>query len=223
MVTAIPTGSKNIFATPKRSATWDDYIEIRDRCEADPQDRSRIFFNKNLLWVKDMGWEGINHARVNNLFTLLIGLWLMAHPEQTADSLGGCLLEKIGVQSASPDLVVYVGDGIPQWQPGESRRINLNEWRVPNLVGEVSDTTLAIDLDEMKQLYAAMGVPEYWVIDVQGRRVLAFRLQDDGCYEQCIESVALPGLKIELLEATLEQLQQGTNILAANWFMKQLD
>ena len=60
------------------------------------------------------------------------------------------------------------------------------------------------------------------MIDVQGRRVLAFRLQDDGCYEQCIESVALPGLKMELLEATLEQLQQGTNILAANWFMKQL-
>lgn len=74
----------------------------------------------------------------------------------------------------------------------------------------------------MKQLYAAMGFPEYWVIDVKGRRVLAFLLQDDGCYEQCIESVALPGLGIELIEATLEQLQQGTNILVANWLMKQL-
>jgi Uma2 family endonuclease len=222
MVTTIPTGSNNAIVPSKRSATWDDYIEIRDRCEADPQDRSRIFFNKNLLWVKDMGWEGIIHSKVNSLFAMLVAFWFTVHPEQTAEFFGGCLLEKARFQSASPDFAVYVGEGIPQWQPGESRRINLNEWRVPDLVGEVADTTLAIDLDEMKQLYAAMGVPEYWVIDVQGRRVLAFRLQDDGYYEQCAESVALPGLKMELLEATLEQLQQGTNILAANWFMKQL-
>ena len=160
MVIAIQTGLKNTFATSKRSATWDDYIQMRDRCEADLQDRSCIFFNLGFLWVKDMGWEGINHSKVNSLFAMLIAFWFTVYPEQEAEFFGGYLLEKEKFQSASPDFAVYVGEGIPQWQAGESRRINLNEWRVPDLVGEVSDTTLAIDLDEMKQLYAAMGVPE---------------------------------------------------------------
>lgn len=59
-----------------------------------------------------------------------------------------------------------------------TRRVNLDKWRVPDLVAEISDTTLAIDLDEKKQLYLALGIPEYWIIDVKGRQVVAFRLVD---------------------------------------------
>ena len=36
------------------------------------------------------------------------------------------------------------------------------------LVVEVSDTTLAIDLGRKRSLYARAGVPEYWVVDVEG-------------------------------------------------------
>jgi Uma2 family endonuclease len=93
---------------------------------------------------------------------------------------------------------------------------------VPDLVGEIADTTLASDLDEKKHLYAALGIPEYWVIDVLGKRVIAFRLQETGKYLQCIESIALTGLSIELLEQTLDRLTKGTNITAANWFAQQI-
>ena len=40
------------------------------------------------------------------------------------------------------------------------------------LVIEVSDTTFDRDTGEKLQAYQAAGVPEYWVVDVQGRRVL---------------------------------------------------
>ena len=40
---------------------------------------------------------------------------------------------------------------------------------------EVSDTSLAYDRGAKAQLYAAAGVPAYWVFDVNARRVLAFR------------------------------------------------
>jgi len=40
------------------------------------------------------------------------------------------------------------------------------------LVIEVSDTTLAKDLGFKEQLYARAGVPEYWVIDLNEKRVL---------------------------------------------------
>lgn len=199
-------------------ATWEDYLRYRDDSTSE---RMRLFFNGNYLLV-DMGSEGINHARVSDLFTLLFGFWFSQFVTQTAESLGRCLLEKPNKRAASPDLVLYIGEGVPQWQEGEPRRINLTQWRVPDLVGEISDTTLATDLDEKKKLYADLEIPEYWVIDVLGRRAIAFRLQSDGKYQQCVYSVALNGLPIPLLDQTLERLSEGTNISAASWFAQQI-
>jgi Uma2 family endonuclease len=42
------------------------------------------------------------------------------------------------------------------------------------LVIEVSESTLEVDTHDMMSLYAAAGIPEYWVIDTTGR-VLVFR------------------------------------------------
>ncbi len=36
-----------------------------------------------------------------------------------------------------------------------------------------------------KHPYAALGIPEYWVVDVQEQRVFAFLLQADGQYRLC--------------------------------------
>jgi Uma2 family endonuclease len=184
-------------------------------------ERVKLFFNQGQLLI-DMGSEGINHASVSDLFTLLLGFWFSQYREQTAASFGRCLIEKPKTQAAAPDLVLYIGEGVPQWQSGEPRRIDLTQWRVPDLVGEVSDTTLATDLDEKKQLYAALLIPEYWVINVQGRQVLAFRLQENGKYQQITHSVALENLPVALLEQTLEHLSEGTNISAALWFAQQI-
>jgi Uma2 family endonuclease len=43
------------------------------------------------------------------------------------------------------------------------------------LVVEVSDTTLAYDRGDKANLYAAAGVDDYWVVDLNGRRVEAYR------------------------------------------------
>jgi Uma2 family endonuclease len=101
--------------------------------------------------------------------------------------------------------------------------VDLNRWRVPDLVGEVGDISLATDLDEKKQIYAALGVPEYWVIDVVGARVLAFHLDEFGRYQQIEVSVALAGLPILLINQTLDKLNQGlSNNSAAQWFAQQI-
>ncbi|MDY7015472.1 MAG: Uma2 family endonuclease, partial [Cyanobacteriota bacterium] len=121
-----------------------------------------------------------------------------------------------------PDLILYIGEGSPRWTQGEPRRINLDRWRIPDLVGEISDTTLATDLDEKKRLYAALGIPEYWVVDLKGCRVFAFRLQADNLYQQVEESTALKGLAIALLDRSLERMQQETNGRVALWFSQQL-
>ena len=197
------------------SATWTEYVERVENLE----EQERVFFNLDTIWI-DMGNEGINHSRFNELFTLILGFWFARQTDVKFDLLGGCVMEKPQIQSAAPDKVLYVGGNSPRWQPGEPRRVNLDLWRVPDLVAEISDTTLAIDLDEKKQLYLALGIPEYWVIDVKGRQVLAFILVE-GKYEQCSESVALTGLPIELLEQTLEQMD-NENGSAALWFAAQI-
>jgi Uma2 family endonuclease len=43
------------------------------------------------------------------------------------------------------------------------------------LVGEVSNTTLAFDLTTKARLYARSRIPEYWVLDVEARRLLVHR------------------------------------------------
>jgi Uma2 family endonuclease len=196
-------------------ATWADYERSRDGMV---EGEGRLFFNQGYLWV-DMGGEGINHARFNRLLGLVLFIWFSQKQGQTYDDLGGCQLEKTNHQAAAPDAVIYIGADFPQWEEGDSRFVNLDRWRVPDLVAEVADTTLASDLDEKKQLYAALAIAEYWVVDVKGQRVIAFRLDAVGRYQEIDVSIALTGLPIDLISQTLAKLSQGvSNSTAAQWF-----
>jgi Uma2 family endonuclease len=197
-------------------ATWTEYLQ---RFEYPRSDAEQVYFNLDTIWI-DMGNEGINHSRFNKLLTMLLFTWLSRQADVKFELLGGCVIEKPTLQAAAPDEAVYIGGNSPRWKEGEPRRVNLEQWRVPDLVVEISDTTLAIDLDEKKQLYLALEIPEYWVIDVKGRQIFAFRLIDEK-YQQCTESVALAGLSIELLERTLAQMDND-NGNAALWFASQI-
>lgn len=56
------------------------------------------------------------------------------------------------------------------------------------LIVEVSDTTLEYDRDVKVHLYARAGIPETWVVDLNGDRVIVFRDLEDGEYTR-MESV----------------------------------
>ncbi len=201
------------------SMTWDAYEQWRDGTTSKT---AQWYFDRNLFLVRDMGWEGINHAEVKDLFIMLISLWYMIHPNQKARSLSGGLLERSGLQAAAPDLLLYVGEASPRWKSGETRRIDLEQWRVPNLVGEIADTTLASDLDEMKRIYEAIGVPEYWVIDIQGKRMLMFALEGTR-YQQIQSSSLMMGLTVDMLDEVLHRWGQEEGIdEIGNWFIKEI-
>lgn len=73
------------------------------------------------------------------------------------------------------------------------------------LLGEVADTSLASDMGIKAALYAAKGVPEYWVVDVQGRTVHQFwEAGQDGYrhrrtvpFGEQLEAATIPGLAVE--------------------------
>ena len=72
------------------------------------------------------------------------------------------------------------------------------------LLVEVSDSTLAYDRDEKVPSYAAAGVTEVWIVDIEGRRLLRYREPADGIYgvqeslvaSQSLAPTALPALTI---------------------------
>jgi Uma2 family endonuclease len=51
-----------------------------------------------------------------------------------------------------------------------------------DLVVEVADSSLAFDTNEKRLLYARAGIREYWVVDVNGRRLLVYRDPRAGDY-----------------------------------------
>ena len=73
------------------------------------------------------------------------------------------------------------------------------------LVVEVADSTISTDLGRKADLYAAAGVPEYWVVDLNERRVLMHELPDADGYHgqldvpfgQTLISATIEGLEID--------------------------
>jgi Uma2 family endonuclease len=61
------------------------------------------------------------------------------------------------------------------------------------LVIEVSDTTLLYDHDIKAPVYAAHGIPEVWIVDLQQHRVHFFRSPVDGKYTE-VQVCGEPGL-----------------------------
>jgi Uma2 family endonuclease len=58
---------------------------------------------------------------------------------------------------------------------------------------EVSDSSLKYDTGAKMSLYARHGIPEFWVIDIGGRKLLTFRKPAGAAYEE-VRATALPGI-----------------------------
>lgn len=71
-----------------------------------------------------------------------------------------------------PDLAVIAG------APRDSSR----HPTTADLVIEVADSSLDFDTNDKRLLYARAGIREYWVVDINGRRLLAYRDPQNGDY-----------------------------------------
>ena len=73
------------------------------------------------------------------------------------------------------------------------------------LLIEVSDTTLKIDLGRKLRIYAAAGVPEYWVVDAEGKVIhqmwspagKGYREKREVALGERVEAVTVEGLGVE--------------------------
>lgn len=73
------------------------------------------------------------------------------------------------------------------------------------LLAEISSTTLEYDLKAKAAVYAAAGIPEYWVTDVNGRVLHqlwapageAYAERREVAFEEVVEAVTIKGLRVE--------------------------
>lgn len=98
--------------------------------------------------------------------------WLVANVDDATHEVGvGCPLT-LADSEPEPDLSV-VRRGTPSPYHAATAA----------LVIEVAISSLARDLGIKTELYANAGVLEYWVVDLDGRRVVVHRGPRDGAYE----------------------------------------
>jgi Uma2 family endonuclease len=77
------------------------------------------------------------------------------------------------------------------------------------LIVEIADSTLGFDLKVKGALYARAGVPEYWVLDVAGRRLLVHRNPQSGRYtdvaayseQESVSPLAAPQAQFRVADA----------------------
>ncbi len=70
---------------------------------------------------------------------------------------------------------------------------------------EVSASSLGHDLGSKLRLYASAAVPEYWVVDVNGRRVIRFHSpiseqyaeRAEFAFGEAVPSATIPGLRVD--------------------------
>lgn len=99
--------------------------------------------------------------------------------------------------NSCPEPDIFITQGVPQER--------ITEREIVLLAVEIASTTLEHDLRDKAALYAANGVPEYWVIDLAGAKLHrmwspgpnGYGEQDEAWLRGRIESVTIAGLSVE--------------------------
>jgi Uma2 family endonuclease len=84
---------------------------------------------------------------------------------------------------------------------------------------EIANSSLKDDLGMKRLLYENLGIEEYWIVDVQTTKIIAFAIADGGS-KRIYQSVVLPSLEIHLLENALQKTRQENHSKVGAWLLQ---
>ena len=197
------------------SAPWQEFVNIAD---APDSSKLKSYYYKGKMRFEPMS-TGSDHSNDHALILFALSFFAASqHIPMTAKD--GCSYRKRGYTEFQPDASYYVGtnaDVIP-WG---TRIIDLDQYPLPDLVIEISDTSLADDLGAKRLQYEDLGISEYWIVNVQTMQIFAFAHGHDGSIRRIRESLVLAGLKLEILEQALQRSRQENQSATTAWLMEQ--
>lgn len=178
------------IAVPQRAKlTVADFLALSERGAFDDYARAELIEGE--IWVVNAIHR--RHARVHATFTgeLFAALKAVGSPlvlySNPSTELSKCSLPE-------PDLIVA--------EPVDEKMVS---GPTVKLAVEVSDSTLRMDSGRKARLYATHGVPEYWIVDVEGEVIQQAWQPEDGNYLQTrkivfgepISAATIPDLNVE--------------------------
>ena len=208
------TTSKKLTTDTWVSATWDEYLENIDRPD---YEKAKGYYHNGKYRI-EMTPIGNDHSKDHSNIHTATSLFAIAK-KVAIDIRDNCSYRKAGIKEFQPDLSCYVGDNanVIPWGVGV---VNLNKYPAPDLVIEVSNTSLSDDLGQKRLLYEDLQIGEYWVVDVQNVRVIAFAIENEGS-RRIKKSQVLTGLKIEILTEALQRSRNSNHTEVGSWLLEQ--
>lgn len=198
------------------TATWDEYIEIVKQPDYAP---AKCYYYDGQLRI-EMAVVGPDHADDNGIIVILTNLFGIAKNIKMR-LLVNCSYRKTGVRDAQPDGSYYIGERV-QSTPRGSSVVNLDSAVAPDLAIEIADSSLLDDLGTKRMLYEELGVSEYWVVDVQKAKIIAFKIIANLGSTRLTESEVLPGLKFALIEEGLRRSREMDRTEVGSWFLDEV-
>jgi Uma2 family endonuclease len=196
------------------TASWDEYIrEIEDPVYA----KAKGYYYNGQMRIEVMG-VGPDHAKDNGIIYFAITLFCTLN-KIPLQGLINCSYRKPGVRECQPDISYYIGERV-QLAPQGSSIVNLDAIAPPDLAIEIADSSLNDDLGQKRLLYEDMEIPEYWVVDVENTRIVAFQIVKNGS-RRIAESQVLPGLAIAVLREVLEMSRTMDQAQVGAWLIGQ--
>jgi Uma2 family endonuclease len=196
-------------------ASWEEFVTLAD---APVSAKLKGYYYNGRMRFEPMS-TGSDHSNDHALIMFAI-TFFAAQQRIPMTGKDGCSYRKSGSDEFQPDASYYIGE-IANVIPWGTRVIDLNQYPLPNLVIEISDTTLADDLGAKRLQYEDLGIPEYWIVNVQAMQILAFAIAPDQSSRRLRESQVLPGLRLEVLEQALERSRQENQSTTTAWLMEQ--
>jgi Uma2 family endonuclease len=198
-----------------QSARWEEFVGLAD----DPQsDQLKCYYYDGKMRFEPMS-TGADHSKNHMTINMGIGLFTMVRGIQ-ANGYDGCSYRKTQMDEFQPDISYYVGDTTAAI-PWGTRVVNLDEYPIPNLVIEISDTSLSDDLGAKRLQYEDLRIPEYWIVNVQAMQILAFAIDPDGSTRRIQESRVFAGLRLAILEEALVRSRRESQSVTNAWLMQQ--
>ena len=197
------------------TAPWQEFVNI-----ADASDSTKL---KGYYYNGKMRFEpistGSDHSNDHALILFALSFFAASQriPMTAKD---GCSYRKKGHTEFQPDASYYIGDKADVI-PWGTRIIDLEQYPLPDLVIEISDTSIADDLGAKRLQYEDLGISEYWIVNVQTMQIFAFANDRDGSIRRIRESLVLSGLNLEILEQALQRSRQENQSATTAWLMEQ--
>ena len=195
-------------------ATWDDFIASTENPELQ---KAHFYYDSGYMRIENMP-IGPVHGRDNLIVASAVDLYGAFNNLQLI-AFAGTSFRKVNERECQPDLAYYIGTNT-QNLPQDNQPVDVDTYGPPQLTIEISATTLSDDLGRKRLLYERLGVSEYWIVDVENRRIIAFAIANQGS-RQIRTSSVLPNFAVDILEETLQRSQNEDNAAITRWLMQQ--